>query len=235
MATPESLPRLGLIPEHPSSEGGRLGRHLHFDPRSRAHGVSLPRGTKIQSRLWERTTPAFDQGNLGSCTGNGAAGLLCTAPFRPKGLRGTEALARKIYSEATRLDAIVGAWPPDDTGSSVLAAMKALKALGYAKAYSWCFSLDQVLKTLSALGPVEVGLPWYEGFDHPDAAGRVKLSGHVRGGHAFELLGVDAEAKRVLAINSWGPAWGLQGRFSIAWQDLDRLLHEHGEAATLTR
>lgn len=235
MVTPAPSPCLGLIPERLSAEGGRLGRHLHFDPRSRAYGVRLPRGVKVVTRLWGRTTPAFDQGNLGSCTGNGAAGLLCTAPFRPKGLRGTETLARKIYSEATRLDAIVGAWPPDDTGSSVLAAMKALKALGYAKAYTWCFSLDQVLKTLSALGPVEVGVPWYEGFDRPDAQGRVTLAGAVRGGHAFELLGVDAEARRVLAINSWGPQWGLEGRFSIAWKDLDRLLHEHGEAATLTR
>ena len=55
------------------------------------------------------------------------------------------------------------------------------------------------------------------------------------GGHAFELLGVDAELKRVWAINSWGPNWGLKGRFSLSWKDLDRLLHEDGEASTISR
>jgi hypothetical protein len=111
--------------------------------------------------------------------------------------------------------------------------MKALKELGLAKGYRWCFGLDDTLKTLSTLGPVEVGLNWYEGFDRPDSKGLVKVSGAVRGGHAFELLGVDAERKLVWAENSWGPAWGLRGRFCFAWKDLDRLLHEDGEAATV--
>lgn len=227
--------RVGLIPETPSERGGRLGRHLHFDERSRGFAVPLPKDAKVVSRTWLRTLAAFDQGNLGSCTGNGAVGLLCTAPFREKGHRYTEALARKVYSQASQLDTVVGQWPPQDTGSTVLAAMKALRALGHARGYHWCFGLNDVLKTLATLGPVEVGLNWYEGFDQPNASGLVKLRGGVRGGHAFELLGVDAEQKLVWAINSWGPAWGLHGRFAFSWADLDRLLHENGEASTITR
>ena len=227
--------RVGLIPEHPSRAGGRLGRHLHFDERSRTFQVRLAPDARVATRTWDRTAAAFDQGDLGSCTGNGAAGLLATAPFRRQGRRCTEALARKVYSRATRLDPIQGQWPPEDTGSTVLAAMKALKDLGYATGYHWCFGLDDVLKTLATLGPVELGVSWYEGFDRPDARGRVRLTGQVRGGHAFEVLGVDAEARLVWAINSWGPAWGLKGRFAFSWADLDRLLHEQGEASTLTR
>jgi hypothetical protein len=225
--------RIGLIPELPSRHGGRLGRHLHFDERSRGFPVRLPKGAAIQTRTWVRTTRAFNQGELGSCSGNGAAGLLCTEPYRRAGLRCTEALARRVYSQATKDDAIVGAWPPTDTGSTVLGAMKALRDLKLAKGYRWCFGLDDVLKTLSTLGPVEVGLSWYEGFDRPDAGGLVKLAGSVRGGHAFELLGVDAEQKLVWAINSWGPDWGLRGRFAFSWKDLERLLHEQGEASTV--
>jgi hypothetical protein len=225
---------MGLIPEHPSRRGGRLGRHLHFDERSRNFPVPLPKGATIQTRVWSRTLQAFSQGELGSCTGNGAVGVICTEPYRQKGVRYSEALARKVYSQATKDDAIVGAWPPQDTGSTVLGAMKALMDLQLAKGYQWCFGLDDVLKTLANLGPVEVGVNWYEGFDKPDAKGLVKLTGAVRGGHAFEVLGVDAEKQLVWAINSWGGEWGLEGRFAFSWKDLDRLLHEQGEASTVT-
>jgi hypothetical protein len=225
--------RIGLIPEHPSRQGGRLGRHLHFDERSRNFPVPLLPGATIQTRTWSRTLQAFSQGELGSCTGNGAVGVICTQPYRQPGSRYSEALARKVYSQATRDDAIVGTWPPQDTGSTVLGAMKALKDLQLAKGYQWCFGLDDVLKTLATLGPVEVGVSWYEGFDRPDAKGLVKLAGGVRGGHAFELLGVDAENQLVWAINSWGKDWGLAGRFAFSWKDLDRLLQEQGEAATV--
>jgi hypothetical protein len=226
--------RIALIPEHDSKHGGRLGRHVHFDERSREFPVPLQTGALIQTKLWIRTLKPFNQGELGSCTGNGAVGVACTEPYRQQGVRYTEALARKVYSKASHDDTIVGAWPPKDTGSTVLGAMKALRQLGMAKGYHWCFGLDDVLKTLSTLGPVEVGLNWYEGFDKPDAKGLVKVGGAVRGGHAFELLGVDAERKCVWAINSWGSDWGLQGRFAFSWKDLDRLLHEDGEASTIT-
>lgn len=226
--------RIGLIPEFAAAQGGRLGRHLHFDDRSWNFPVPLRKGTAIRTRTWDRGLRAFNQGELGSCTGNGAVGLLCTEPYRQPGTRYSEALARRVYSRATRDDTIVGAWPPRDTGSTVLGAMKALKALGFTKGYRWCFGLDDVLKALSTLGPVEVGLNWYEGFDQPNAHGLVKVRGAVRGGHAFELLGVDAERKLVWAVNSWGPEWGLRGRFAFSWKDLDRLLHEEGEASTVT-
>jgi hypothetical protein len=225
--------RIALIPEHVSKHGGRLGRHVHFDERSRDFPVHLAKGATIQTRTWNRIVKAFNQGELGSCTGNGAVGVVCSEPYRQAGVKYSEALARKIYSQATRDDTISGAWPPKDTGSTVLGAMKALRDMKFAKAYHWCFGLDDVLKTLSTLGPVEVGLSWYEGFDKPDANGLVKIGGSVRGGHAFELLGVDAERKLVHAINSWGPDWALHGRFTFSWKDLDRLLHEDGEASTI--
>lgn len=234
MANAPQPHRIGLLLEHPSVHGGRLGRHLHFDDRSWNFPVQLKKGATIQTRTWTRTLKAFQQGELGSCTGNGAVGVVCTEPYRQPGVRYTQALARKVYTEASHHDTIVGAWPPRDTGSTVLAAIKALKTLGLTKGYRWCFGLDDVLKALSTLGPVEVGLNWYEGFDQPDARGLVKVRGAMRGGHAFELLGVDAERKLVWAINSWGPEWGLQGRFAFSWKDLDRLLHEDGEASTVT-
>jgi hypothetical protein len=235
MAKNSNPNRMALIPELSSAGGGRLGRHIHFDERSRKFRVPLKASATITTKLWNRTVKPLDQGQIGSCTGNGAVGVLATEPYYKKGIKYTEALARKVYSQATKDDSIQGTYPPDDTGSTVLAAMKALKDLGYTSGYRWCFGLDDVLKTLSNIGPVEVGVNWYEGFDSPDANGRVKISGHIRGGHAFEILGVDAEKKIVIAENSWGLSYGSSGRFSFAWKDLDRLLKESGEASTVVR
>jgi hypothetical protein len=225
--------RMALIPEHASKRGGRLGRHIHFDERSRAFRVPLVKAAKIATRTWTRTVKPFNQGKTGSCTGNGAVGVLCTEPFWKKGKHYDEALARKVYSNATKLDSIQGDWPPDDTGSTVLAAMKSLKKLGWTTGYNWCFGLDDVLKALSTIGPVEVGVNWYEGFDAPTKSGRVKIAGAVRGGHAFEILGVDAKKKTVTAVNSWGTTYAAKGYFTFSWKDLDRLLQEQGEASTV--
>jgi hypothetical protein len=236
MAVDANPHRVGLIPEHPSKRGGRLGRHIHFDERSRGFRVPLRAAAKIVSRTWDRDVKPFDQGAIGSCTGNAAVGVLATAPFRTvrkKGVRYANPLAREVYSQATKMDVIAGVYPPKDTGSTVLAAMKALKKLGLAKGYDWCFGLDDVLRTISTIGPVELGVNWYEGFDRPDKSGRVKVSGSLRGGHAFEVLGVDAKAKTVLAVNSWGTGYAAGGYFSFSWKDLDRLLQESGEASTL--
>jgi len=216
--------------------GLRLGRHVQFDERSRNFPALalVPKGAGLASKLWERKTPAFDQGYTGSCTGHGAAGLLVTAPFAAPRLRVTKSTAVALYQRATRLDPFPGNFPPDDTGSTVLAAMKATVKLGWAKGYRWCFGLQDVLKVLSTVGPVEIGVNWYEGFDYPENV-VVSIAGEVRGGHAFELLGIDTSARTVTAINSWGTGWGNSGRFTFSWADLDRLLHEEGEVSTLVK
>lgn len=225
--------RISLIPEHPSELGGALGRHLHFDERSRDFPILLSKDANIQTRSWNRGTRAFQQGRLRTCTGHAAMGVVCTEPYRQPRVRYSETRVRQLYTKASHHDTIVGAWPSKDTGSTVLAAMKALRMLGLTKGFRWCFSLEEVLKTLSTTGPVEVGVNWYEGFDRPEANGLVQLQGDIRGGHAFELLGVDAEQQLVWAVNSWGPEWGLKGRFALSWRVLDHLLHENGEAATV--
>jgi hypothetical protein len=144
-----------VIPEHPSGSAGRLGRHVRHDPRSRAYQVR-PRAPLAKSVSWERQTPILDQGDLGSCTGNAACGVLG--------------------------------------------------------------------------GPVITGVNWYEGFDNPDASGNVSISGSVRGGHEFEIVAVDVDAKRFRAPNSWGDRWGDGGYFQFSYADYERLLSEDGDA-----
>lgn len=229
--------RTQLLPEQTVDPNHRLGRHIQFDERSRGFSVQkLCHTDPIRDCVWVRKKHAFNQGNTGSCTGNAVVGLLVTEPFVPWFSLVSEVTAMSIYRQATTLDDIPGAYPPEDTGSTILAAMKALVRQGRAKSYHWCFGLDDTLRTLSNVGPVAVGVNWYESFDFPDAiTDQIRLSGSVRGGHAVELLGVDTHTKMVIGINSWGPSWGREGQFALSWGDLDRLLHENGEAATIIK
>ena len=175
----------------------------------------------------------------GNCTGNAVVGLLATHPNDIDGIADntnfSEGLAVNLYSRATELDQYVGTYPPDDTGSSVLSAMKAAKEYLLIEEYRWCFGLEDVLRTLSYVGPVAIGVNCYAGFYRPDSKGLIKISGERRGGHAVELLGIDAKNKVVWGINSWGRWWGKCGRFCMSFDDLNRLLKERGEAVTIVR
>jgi hypothetical protein len=217
------------LPELPGP--GRLGRHIQHDPRSLRYLV--PSQAVQVSKTWTRRTPVLDQGDLGSCTGNASVGVLGTEPFN--GTLGAtvldEKLAVKVYSLATSLDPFDGAYPPDDTGSDGLSAAKACKQLGLISGYQHATSLSAMVDALQ-VGPVIVGVNWYEGFDNPDSAGKVKVAGAVRGGHEFEVCGVGVNTGMFHAINSWGTSWGKSGHFCFSFDDMTRLLSEDGDCTS---
>src|ERR1700730_1472287 len=135
-------------------DGMRLGRHVRHDPRS--WDYQAPRAPRVVDVAHKRECPPFDQGKLGSCTGNAEAGLLMTQPLFTAARVLGETDAVGLYSEATRLDRIRGTYPPDDTGSSGLAVMKAAKLKGYISGYAHAFGLQHALEAL-VLSPVITG------------------------------------------------------------------------------
>jgi hypothetical protein len=201
----------------------RLGRHVAHDPRSFAFPA---RGLEVRTVMHQRLVPIFDQGQLGSCTGNAAAGCMSTAPF---GQQLSERDAVDIYCEATRLDDVYGTYPPDDTGSSGLAVMKVLKARGLVAGYGHGFGLKSVLRALQH-GPGIVGITWKLDCMRPDAEGVVRWRGIDRGGHEVEVVGCDAERELVWFANSWGEGWGKGGYFAMPWADFERALADDGDA-----
>lgn len=217
--------------------GKRLGRNVEHDERSRNFAVAEHVATIRHVR--HRRFGVLDQGDLGSCTGNAITGVLNTLPFHVRATRlKTEDDAVRLYSEATRLDAFPGSYPPNDTGSSGLAACKAAKKEGLIAGYRHAFGVEAALSALMA-GPVITGVSWYEGFDNPDVQGRVRVAGQVRGGHEFEIIGLDPAASGwldgwVIAVNSWGPGWGRYGRFRISVRDWANLLDEDGDVTMPT-
>jgi hypothetical protein len=236
-----------ILDERPSRSpaAGRLGRHVRHDPRSRAYGFSGAAVSELRSVVHRRLVPVFDQGAVGSCTGNAILGALGTDPFygtipddhprRPTGdADHDEELAVQLYSEATRLDDVRGVYPPTDTGSSGLGVCKAAKAAGLISGYQHAFSLEAALRAL-VLRPVIVGTVWLEAFDSPDADGTIAVPAHgivdaeVRGGHEYVLDEIDVERQRVGATNSWGASYGADGRMYLSFADLGTLLAADGD------
>jgi hypothetical protein len=219
--------RIQTFVEQPGA--GRLGRHVEHDPRSKS--FPAPRATTLKTVRHQRNVPIFDQGQLGSCTGNAAVGMWSTQKFQGQG---DEAMAVSVYSEATHIDGIPSAYPPDDTGSSGLAVMRTLFARKLIKGYCHAFGLDHVLASL-VNAPGITGITWLTGCDSPDANGVVSYSGTVRGGHEIELIGLDLDASAeggglVWFANSWGTGWGLNGYFAMTFADYGKALADNGDA-----
>jgi hypothetical protein len=212
----------------------RLGRHVFHD--SRSLNCRVAKADTIVSKKWTRQIPILNQLDLGSCTGNAATGALGTGPLfdaladkLKAGLSLDEPEAVKIYSLATTLDPFSGAYPPDDTGSNGLSVAKACQQLGLISGYTHALSLSDLLSGLQT-GPMIIGSNWYESMDSPDSSGLVTVSGSVRGGHEYECLGVDVEAKILHFANSWGTGWGQAGYFAYNYDSMTRLLSEDGDA-----
>ena len=228
------------IPEH-VVPGKRLGRHRNHDPRSLRYQVDARSLGELESVRHRRRIPVLDQGDLASCTGNAAEGVLGTSPFfeaipldamgRPSGDPAYDELqAVDIYSSATQLDDYEGQYPPEDTGSDGLSVAKACLASGLISGYRHATSLEAALAALEA-DPVITGINWYSSFDEPDGDGliRIEKGADVRGGHEVEVEELNVENRLVWFTNSWSVDWGRMGRACIGWDDFGRLLDEQGD------
>lgn len=217
----------------------RCGRHVQHDDRSLAYAAPVLPRSAIQSVAWIRRCPVLDQGQLGSCTGNAAAGWVGTDNIDRPGQPGIdETTALDIYHLATELDEFDGAYPPDDTGSSGLGAAKALKAAGYITGYTHAFSLAALATALQG-GPALIGVPWYNSSFDPASDGRIPVdtASGLAGGHE---LCVDRYERRngvddqYWVCNSWGTSWALDGRAYFTALDLALLLTDDGDVTVPT-
>lgn len=216
----------------------RLARIQQFDERSRQFRiVTTASSSTPRSYTWSCPTH-LDQGQLGSCTGNGWTHELMAKPSSVKGLDEKFAV-EKIYYEAQKIDEFPGgSYPgavPYSEGSSVLAAAKIVHKLGYVKEYRWAFGLQDLILAVGHLGPAVLGIDWYDGMFDPDANGFIHVTGQVAGGHCLIAKGVNITGKYFLLHNSWGNAWGpLKGDAKISFDDMDKLLRSGGEACIPT-
>ena len=216
------------------SEDSRLTRLIQFDEKSRDFPIreTLAAGLKPRSYTWG-CGQVLDQGPDGACVGFSMTHELIARPAVISGLDAKFAKER-VYWEAQKIDRYPGgSYPgasPQAEGTSVLAGMKILKKMGYIGEYRWAFSLDDLVMAVGHKGPAVLGIPWYESMFQPASCGRLHVSGKVAGGHAILCRGVSIKDKTFLLHNSWGSSWGNNGTALISWEELDKLLHQQGEA-----
>lgn len=222
-------------------EGKPLGRHYHWD--SRNENYLVPKMSRRDQRRmtavrWPRRVPTFDQGSLGSCTGNATVGTLGTDPFYATlpNVAFTEDTAVSVYSDAEKLDGGQG-YPPEDEGSTGQSTAKVVKARGWIGDYLHIASIAAA-KTAIAKGPYWTGTNWLTGMDNPDANGLVTATGSLRGGHEYEVVGYDPATDLWEFINSWGN-WGVTvdgepGHFYMTSKDYGKLLAASGDGTVPT-
>jgi hypothetical protein len=221
-----------------TTRDARLNRLVQFDEKSRNFPVRAlidPAATP-RSYTWTCGTH-LDQGTEGACVGASMTHELCAKPTIIAGLD-MKFAREKVYWEAQRTDEWAGGSYPGASpvyeGTSVLAGIKVLRTLGYVKEYRWAFGLNDLVLALGYTGPAVLGIPWYEGMFDVHGCGFIHVSGQVAGGHAILCKGVNVKKKTLTLHNSWGSSWGTNGDCLISWSDMDRLLHEQGEAVIPT-
>lgn len=223
--------RLKVIPTLPG-----MGRSLvHHDERSknfravdRVNALAEPR-----TRTWRRGFP-YDQGTTSTCVAQTGKGILNTLPMSSLVSYSTRSKydIDPIYNGAKQRDE----WPGEDyEGTSGLGLCKYFLDTGLIKEYRWCFGLQDVLLTLSHLGPVGLGVWWKSNMFETDDLGFISATGPNMGGHEVELIGNNQEDGYVIGMNSWGLDWGERGRFKLSHTDLGQLLYEEGDAFVILR
>jgi hypothetical protein len=224
----------------PSATPYPLGRHVVRDERSRtfalpdpiAFGAHLPRAVQHP-----RVIPVLDQGDVGSCTANALLGCLGSEPFASQ-LRDRdyapvdlstfdEALALAVYHDETILDEreIPGVYPPDDTGSAGLYAMKVARNRRWIRAYRHGFAFSASIAAL-VKAPIMVGSVWLPSMFDVDRTGTILVDREQEpdGGHEYVVDGYDLDEGVAFMTNSWGTSWGRDGTAKIRLGDLRWLL-----------
>lgn len=204
-------------------------RLVQFDERSRAYGIrevvaGKPRAYTHNCNFW------LDQGREGACVGFAWAHELGAKPVVVA--EASNELALSIYREAQKIDE----WEGENySGTSVIAGAKAAQAKGYIQGYRWAFGLDDLILAVGrGGGPAVLGVNWYSGMFDTDSEGYIHVTGSVQGGHAILCRALDVKKRRFLLHNSWGRDWGRGGTAWISYDDMERLLHEQGEACIPT-
>jgi len=207
----------------------RLDRVPQFDVRSLDYPITATLEAKRPRSYTWQGGPVTDQGREGACVGHGWTGDLTARPV-PVVVPNPGDYAYRLYRRCQQIDE----WPGEAySGTSVLAGAKELTARGLIKSYAWAFGLSDLVLGIGYRGPAVLGIPWYESMYKADG-GLVTVAGDQVGGHCILARGVSVRRRTFLLRNSWGTGWGRGGDALIGWDDLERLLHEGGEACIPT-
>lgn len=194
----------------------------------------------------------FDQGQLGSCTAFGFAGVV-TFEQSKQGLPITMPSCLYQYYNTRILESTTG----EDSGGTIRDAIKAGNRYGVCSEATWPYvignftqqppdpayaegglhpilqyhrvigGVDGIRLALSSGYPVDFGMLVYESFESDTVAqsGVIPMPGpgeNVAGGHCTNLCGHDDTTRMFLGRNSWGTGWGQNGYYQISYDYIDQ-------------
>ena len=184
-----------------------------------------------------------DQGSASSCTGHALAHVIDCLVYRENlAEQPKRASARMLYEMAKRNDEWVGtvyegssirgavsgfyrngvcseALAPDNADGEWALTYKMAKEARETRIgayYRLQPDLSDYHAALNQIGVIYASAQIHENWQTPQD-GRIKPGGAPAGGHAFAIVGYDAEGFWIL--NSWGPEWGKQGVAHWTYED----------------
>jgi len=194
--------------------------------------------------------PVYDQGQLGSCTGNAIAGAIEFERLKQK-LTDFVPSRLFIYYNERVIEHSVNS----DAGAQIRDGIKVVAKLGAPPEADWPYDinkftekpptaaftdasknrvtsyhrvsrvLNQFKGCLASGYPFVLGFTVYDGFESTQVANSGHLSmpqpgEKVVGGHAVTAVGYDDKNQWFIIRNSWGPHWGWKGDFTMPYQYL---------------
>ena len=192
----------------------------------------------------------YDQGQLGSCTGNGIARVVQFDAMKQK-LPIFMPSRLFIYYNERAIEGTV----KQDAGANIRDGIKSVANQGVCSEVDWPYNIKkfaikpsvkcyanavknksliyrpvaQDLNTIKAClaegFPIVLGASLYSSFESDTVAstGVVPMPGKnesIIGGHCFVIEGAIDSVKRFICCNSWGTGWGEGGYFSIPYDYL---------------
>ncbi|HWE84780.1 MAG TPA: C1 family peptidase [Terracidiphilus sp.] len=212
--------------------------------------LRFQQGLPTSVDLSSKCPPVYDQGQLGSCTGNAIAGAIQFDQMK----QGNKAFAPSrlfIYYNERVIEHAVA----QDSGAQVRDGIKSVAKLGAPPETDWPYkvakfadkppatayadakkdlvsSYSRVLQNLTQMqGCLAAGFPFvlgftaYDSFESDEVAKTGVLSmpasgEGVVGGHCVLAVGYNSIARTFLIRNSWGASWGKNGYFTMPFEYL---------------
>ena len=234
---PHKIKKYGWVPDLPDH------RDFLYAAPAQFLGAALP--TKVDLR--PHCPPVYDQGQLGSCTGNAIAGAIQFEQMKQRIPNFVPSRLFIYYNER-----VIEGTVSSDSGAQIRDGIKSVASTGACPEKDWPYNIakfaakppataytdaaktkvasyQRVPQVLSQLkGCLASGFPFvfgfsvYESFESPQVA----KSGHVPmpapgesqiGGHAVVAVGYDDSKQWFFVRNSWGASWGMKGYFTMPY------------------
>jgi C1A family cysteine protease len=239
----------------PSKHGGYGWVHDLPDTRDLAYSAPLlrfPRGLPPFVDLRSKCPPVYDQGQLGSCTGNAIAGAV---EFDQHKQGRKEFIPSRLFIYYN--ERVIERTVSQDSGAQVRDGIKSVAKLGAPPEAVWPYiiskfsqkppnaayrdakddlvtsysrvpqELNQMQGCLAEGYPFVFGFTVYSSFEGDDVAktGIVPMptsGGKVVGGHCVVAVGYDDKKRMFIIRNSWGADWGIKGYCMMPFEYLLR-------------